>query len=79
MSGVSYNQYSGFQPQYSADQNLVVQMLAKGDSQYNNGLSARQTLGANWQEKVAKGVPNNCMDDQSSYALGGRAQFTAGQ
>jgi hypothetical protein len=62
MTGVTYNQYSGFQSYNTYEQGLVVQMLSKGQPGYENTLSARQILGADWQTIVAEGVPNTCTD-----------------
>ncbi|TFL18680.1 hypothetical protein DR046_08840 [Jannaschia formosa] len=42
------------------DQGLVVRMIAPGSSEYSNALSARNVLGANWQELVTEGVPVTC-------------------
>ena len=61
-TGVAYNAYTGFQTYNSNEQGLVVEMVKRGDKNYKNALSARELLGANWQEKVAKGVPNTCTD-----------------
>ena len=61
-TGVTYNAYTGFQTYNSNEQGLVVEMVKRGDKNYKNALSARQVLGSNWQEKVAKGVPNTCTD-----------------
>jgi hypothetical protein len=62
VTGTTYNTYTGFQTYNSNEQGLVVQMLSKGQAGYNEALSARQLLGANWQEIVAKGIPNTCAD-----------------
>jgi hypothetical protein len=61
-TGVTYNAYTGFQTYNSNEQGLVVEMVKRGDKAYRNALSAREILGANWQEKVSKGVPNTCTD-----------------
>lgn len=61
-TGVTYNAYTGFQTYNSNEQGLVVEMVSRGNKNYKNALSARQILGANWQEKVAKGIPNTCTD-----------------
>jgi hypothetical protein len=60
LTGVTYNMYTGFQAYNSNEQGLVVQMLTKGQSGYNDALSARQILGANWQAIVEKGIPDTC-------------------
>lgn len=57
---VAYNNYTGFQSYNSNEQGLVVQMVSKGQQGHNDALSARQLLGADWQEIVAKGIPNTC-------------------
>lgn len=61
-TGVTYSAYTGFQTLNSNEQGLVVEMVKRGNKNFNNSLSARELLGANWQEKVAKGVPNTCTD-----------------
>lgn len=60
VTGMTYNYYTGFQTYNSNEQGLVVKMLAKGEPGYNDALSARQLLGPEWQEIVAKGTPNTC-------------------
>ena len=59
-TGVTYNQYTGFQSYNSNEQGLVVKMVSKGQPGYNDALSAKQLLGPSWPEIVAKGVPNTC-------------------
>ncbi len=44
------------------EDNLVVQMVSPGDEGYKQSFSAREELGANWQEIVAKGIPDTCTD-----------------
>jgi hypothetical protein len=62
VTGATYNYYSGFQTYNSNEQGLVVKMVSKGQSGYSDALSARQLLGANWQELVAAGIPNTCTE-----------------
>lgn len=62
VTGATYNYYSGFQTYNSNEQGLVVKMVSKGQSGYSDALSARQILGANWQELVAAGIPNTCTE-----------------
>jgi hypothetical protein len=38
------------------DADLMVLMLNPGDPNYANGVDARQVLGSNWEELVAKGI-----------------------
>jgi hypothetical protein len=59
-TGIGYNQYTGFQTYNSNEQGLVVQMLSRGNQGYQNALSARAILGADWQAIVLEGVPNTC-------------------
>jgi len=47
-------------PMQRAQQSAVVRVLQPGEPDYNNGLSARQTLGNNWADIVADGNPNFC-------------------
>lgn len=57
-SGLQGDFYSGFQQNYS--QGMVVKMIADGSAEAKTALSARETLGATWQEAVAKGTPTTC-------------------
>ena len=50
--------FSGFHQNFS--QGMVVKMIPEGSREAANALSARETLGADWQELVAKGTPNTC-------------------
>lgn len=44
------------------EDSLIVQMVTKGAPGYSESFSAREELGANWQEIVAKGIPNTCTE-----------------
>ena len=60
-AGVIYNPYAGIAtPMSRANEDVIVQMLSPGDPGYDNGLSARQVLGADWATIVADGTPNTC-------------------
>mgnify|MGYP005998382035 CR=1 FL=1 len=41
-------------------QGMVVQLVDPRSSEAGNALSARQTLGADWQTAVKDGTPNTC-------------------
>jgi CubicO group peptidase (beta-lactamase class C family) len=60
VAGGFFTGYGGFQTYSNDMQDMVVQLVQKGDSNYSNALSARQTLGADWSAIVAKGVPQTC-------------------
>lgn len=60
LAGGFFTGYGGFQTYNNNMQDMVVQMIAQGDANYTNALSARQTLGAGWNEIVAKGTPQTC-------------------
>ena len=60
LQGIYYDQYSGFQTINRNNQSMVVQMISKGQPNYNDALSAREILGPDWQEKAAKGIPLTC-------------------
>jgi len=62
MVGGSFTQYGGYQTYNSHLQDMVVKMLSPNDPEYSNGLSARETLGADWQEIVSKKPSNTCTD-----------------
>lgn len=61
LAGGFFTGYGGFQTYNNNLQDIVVQMIQKGDATYGNALSARQTLGADWSEIVAKGIPQTCV------------------
>ncbi len=61
IAGGQFTQFGGFQTYSNNLQDMVVQMIAKSNANYNNALSARQTLGADWSEIVAKGAPQTCV------------------
>ncbi|WP_249218895.1 hypothetical protein [Loktanella sp. SALINAS62] len=60
VTGMGYNQYTGFQPYNSNEQDLVVQMMAPGQPGFDQALSARSLLGSDWQNVVASGTPATC-------------------
>lgn len=41
-------------------QDMVVRIIPEGSAEASNALSAREQLGANWQEAVQKGAPTTC-------------------
>lgn len=57
-SGLTGDVFSGFHQNYS--QGMVVRMIAANAPEARNALSARAVLGDDWQQVVAKGVPNTC-------------------
>lgn len=44
----------------SHDQSLMVQMYKPGDAGFDQGVDAKQTLGPDWQEKIAKRSVGTC-------------------
>ena len=60
LAGGFFTGYGGFETYNNSLQDIVVQMIQKGDANYSNALSARQTLGADWSAIVAKGIPQVC-------------------
>lgn len=56
--GMQGDLFSGMQTNFS--QGMIVRMIPKDSREASNALSARKTLGANWREVVAEGVPNTC-------------------
>jgi len=42
------------------DQSMVVRVVQENSREASNALSARNQLGANWQEVLAKGAPTTC-------------------
>lgn len=57
-SGMQGDIFSGFHQNYS--QGMVVKMIPEGTREAANALSARETLGADWQTLVSKGAPTTC-------------------
>jgi hypothetical protein len=51
----NYDGWSGIH-----SQGMVVRMIKRGSSGASDALSARQVLGADWQNVVAEGVPDTC-------------------
>ncbi len=52
--------YDGWSGIY--DQGMVVRMVSPNSPDAHRALSAREILGPDWREKVAKGIPNICTD-----------------
>ncbi|TNJ40466.1 hypothetical protein FGE21_17770 [Phaeobacter sp. B1627] len=42
------------------NQSMVVKVIPEGSSEARNALSARNQLGDNWEEFIAKGTPTTC-------------------
>ncbi|MTH35365.1 hypothetical protein GL279_12215 [Paracoccus limosus] len=42
------------------EQDMVVRIIPEGSREAANALSARQQLGDDWQEQLAKGSPTTC-------------------
>lgn len=61
ITGGMFTTYGGFDTYGTNTQDMVIQIVQKGDPRFNDALSARQTLGAGWQEIVAKGSPDTCL------------------
>ena len=61
ITGGQFTTFGGFQTFGSNMQDIVVQIIAKGDPRFGDALSARQTLGADWQAIVAEGSPQTCL------------------
>jgi hypothetical protein len=62
VSGVSTTTYSGGGPMVfgSHDQSLVIKMFRDSDAGAQNAISARDTLGPNWQKEMASNE-NTCL------------------
>ncbi|NGM45260.1 hypothetical protein G5B31_06885 [Rhodobacter sp. SGA-6-6] len=56
--GMQGDFFSGFDTNYA--QGIVVKMIPAKSAEARNALSAREVLGADWQEIVAKGAPQTC-------------------
>jgi hypothetical protein len=60
LSGMTYAGYGNWNSYGTTQQQLVVQMVERGQANYANALSARTILGADWEAKVAKGPAISC-------------------
>jgi hypothetical protein len=58
VAGGQFTPYGGFTTYSINNQDMLIQLRPQNDT---NALSARQTLGPNWQEIVAEGVPQTCI------------------
>jgi hypothetical protein len=56
-----FTTYGGFQTYGTNTQDMVIQIIQKGDPRMKDALSARQTLGPDWQAIVAKGSADSCL------------------
>lgn len=56
--GVQGDVFTGFQTNFA--QGMVVRLIPENSPEAPNALSARETLGADWQTVYAEGVPNTC-------------------
>ncbi|MDP3264315.1 MAG: hypothetical protein U1E06_04790 [Tabrizicola sp.] len=61
ITGGMFTTYGGFDTYGTNTQDMVIQIIQKGDPRINDSLSARQTLGADWQAIVAKGSADSCI------------------
>ena len=61
ITGGIFTTYGGFDTYGTNTQDMVIQIVQKGDPNYNDALSARQTLGPDWQDIIAKGPSDTCL------------------
>ena len=61
ITGGMFTTYGGFQTYGTNTQDMVVQIVQKGEAGFNNALSARQTLGPDWQAIAAEGSADSCL------------------
>ncbi|MDQ2064797.1 hypothetical protein Q9295_00285 [Xinfangfangia sp. CPCC 101601] len=61
ITGGMFTSYGTFDTYGTKTQDMVIQIVHKGSQGYNNALSARQTLGPDWQAIVAEGAPQSCL------------------
>lgn len=61
ITGGMFTTYGGFETYGTNTQDMVVQIVQKGEPGYNNALSAQQTLGPDWQTIVAEGSADSCL------------------
>lgn len=61
ITGGMFTTYGGFDTFGTNTQDMVIQIVQKGDPRFTDALSARQTLGPDWQSIVAKGSSGTCL------------------
>jgi hypothetical protein len=61
ITGGMFTTYGGFDTYGTNTQDMVIQIIQKGDPRMRDALSARQTLGPDWQAIVAKGSADSCL------------------
>lgn len=61
ITGGVFDSYGGFDTIGTNTQDMTIQVVQKGDPRFNDALSARQTLGPDWQQIVAKGPSDTCL------------------
>ncbi|MDI3337020.1 hypothetical protein QKW60_11410 [Defluviimonas aestuarii] len=61
IQGGMFTSYGSFETYGTNTQDMIIEIIQTGDRRFNNALSARQTLGPDWQEIVAKGAPTTCL------------------
>jgi hypothetical protein len=62
ITGGVFTTYGGFDTYGTNTQDMVIQIVQKGDPRMKDALSARQTLGPDWQAIVAKGSAGTCLE-----------------
>jgi len=60
VSGMTYGGFGNWNAYGTTEQQLIVQLVERGQPQYADALSARAILGADWEAIVAKGAPTSC-------------------
>ncbi len=61
LTGGMFTNYGTFETFGTNTQDIVIQIIPKGDPRSKDALSARETLGPEWQQIVAKGSTDNCL------------------
>ena len=61
ITGGMFTTYGGFDTYGTNTQDMVIQIIQKGDPRMKDALSARQVLGPDWQSIVAKGSADSCL------------------
>lgn len=59
-SGSEFGGFAAGIPMARGQQSIIVKMPANDDPDYLRSLSARQTLGPDWERQVRKGRPGTC-------------------
>lgn len=60
ITGGTFTHFGGFQTYGSNTQDMIIQIVKKGDHRFADSLSAKQVLGPEWEQIVATDAKQTC-------------------